>query len=456
MIRSLAVKLTLAFLAVGISGSLLVAAISAQRTRLAFDRFVSQNSDNSVVAVLLLGFYEENEYSWEGIEQWLNEEPSLSFLSRLIVLADSNHKIIYSPEPGQVGREADASDSGGGISVIHDDELVGTAYLSGSAIPGESLPGFSPESFFLYSVNQATVLAAIIAGLLALALGILLSRALTRPLRQLTLATQEMAAGQFGKQVDTPSQDEIGKLATAFNRMSKDLAQASGLRRQMTADIAHDLRTPLTILRGYTEGLRDGSIKGEEELYELLHLEVVHLQHMVEDLRTLSLADAGELTLSCRVIDPKALLERAGLAHVVSARQKNISMEVVAPDTLPSVSVDVERMTQVLDNLVANALRFTTEGEIVLSGTNQDGTVTLHVADSGTGIPPEELDHIFDRFYKVDRSRHRDGQAQSGLGLAIAKAIVEAHDGTISAESTPGEGTRFTIQLPKSPNPQIS
>ena len=450
MIRSLAVKLTLAFLAVGVSGALLVAIISAQRTRLEFDRFVSQQSDNSVVAVLLLGFYEENDYSWEGIEQWLNNEPSLSFLSQLVILADSNQKIIYSPDPGQRERDADSLDLGEGIGVIHDNELVGTAYFGNLLIPEEGLPGFSPESFFLYSVSQATVLAAVIAAFLALALGVLLSRALTRPLRDLTTATEEMAAGQLGKQVDVHTKDEIGKLAASFNKMSKDLAEASRLRRQMTADIAHDLRTPLTILRGYTEGLCDTTIQGSQELYDLLHLEVVHIQHLVEDLRTLSLADAGELTLDRRVIDPKALLERAGLAHVVSARQKNITLRVDAPDTLPSVAVDLERMTQVLNNLVANALRFTSHGEIVLSGANQDGTVTLQVTDSGTGIAPDELKNIFDRFYKVDSSRHRDGQAQSGLGLAIAKAIVEAHDGAILAESTPGKGTRFTIQLPKS------
>lgn len=453
MVRSLAVKLTVAFLAVGISGALLVAFISGQRTRLEFNRFVSQQSDNSVVAVLLLGFYEENEYSWEGIEQWLNNEPSLSFLSRLIILADSEQNIIYSPDSDQVGADVESSAlMGGGVSVIHDNDLVGTAYFRDSTFPGEGLPAFSPESFFLYSVSQATALAAVIAAVLALILGVLLSRALTRPLRDLTAATEEMAAGQLGKQVDAHSHDEIGKLATSFNKMSKDLAQASRLRRQMTADIAHDLRTPLTILRGYTEGLCEGSIENGEELYGLLHQEVVHIQHLVEDLRTLSLADAGELTLDRRIIDPKALLERAGLAHVVAARQKGISLRVDAPDTLPSVSVDVDRLTQVLDNLVSNAIQFTLKGEIVLGGTSIDESVALHVSDTGTGIDPEELGLIFDRLYKVEKSRHRDGQTQSGLGLAIAKAIVEAHGGTIFASSSPGKGTRFTIHLPRSSN----
>ena len=148
-------------------------------------------------------------------------------------------------------------------------------------------------------------------------------------------------------------------------------------------------------------------------MYELLHQEVAHLQRLVEDLRTLSLADAGELSLHRRAVDPKALLERAGLAHVVSARQKNIALRVDAPETLPSVVVDVERMTQVLNNLITNALRFTSQGQIVLSASSRSEWVTLQVADSGIGISPEELGNVFNRFYRGDSSRHRDGQAQS-------------------------------------------
>ena len=410
--RSLAVKLTLAFLVVGITGALLVAVISGQRTRLEFDRFVSQQGDNAVVAFLLLGYYEESGYSWEGFEQWLNSDPSLGFLSQRIVLADNSQTVIYSSVSGQKGLDATALGLGAGMPVIHDDELAGTAYIRSRDIQGGGLPLFSPESFFLRNVNQATALAALIAALLALALGILLSRALTRPLRELTTATGEMAAGQLGKQVDVRAQDEIGKLATSFNLMSRDLAQASGLRRQMTADIAHDLRTPLTVLRGYTEGLRDGSIQGGQELYDLLHQEVDHIQGLVEDLRTLSLVDAGELTLNRRVVDPKALLERAGLAYVMTAEQKGVLLRVDAPDALPSVAVDVERMTQVLNNLVTNALRFTSRGEVILRASSRNGTVSLQVIDSGMGIGPDDLQFIFDRFYKADRSRQRDDGQQ--------------------------------------------
>lgn len=449
--RSLAIKLTLAFLAVGIAGAMLVSLISIQRTRLEFERFVSERRDNTAVADLLFGFYLETG-GWQGLGEWLRSDPSLGFFGRRILLADSQDNVIFSAIPEHLGRNAKDLETLGGTPILHEDRLVGTFYLRGRPNLEGAPPLFSPEGFFLRSVSQATGLAALIAALLALALGILLSRALTRPLKELTAASGEVAAGNLGKQVDVESKDEIGKLAASFNLMSKDLARASRLRRQMAADIAHDLGTPLTVLRGYTDGLRDGTIEGGQELYTVLNEEVTHLQHLVEDLRTLSLADAGELTLSLRALDPRALLERVGLAHVVAARQRGVDLRIESAETLPSVQVDVERMTQVLNNLVSNALRFTSQGEIVLSASAARGAVTLHVSDSGIGIPPEDLDNIFDRFFKVDRSRHRESQsqAQSGLGLAIARAIVELHGGTIGAESTLGRGTRFSIRLPRS------
>lgn len=448
MWRSLAVKLTLAFLVVGVSGALLVAAISGLRTRQEFARFVTERRGNPLLADLILGHYTKNN-SWNGFGEWIDNEPLLDVVRRRIVLVDSKQTVVFSPMPEYQGLNTAEFGLGPGIPIEKDGFQVGTIYDINRFAAGERFPRPSPESFFLRNVNQATVLAALIAGLLALALGFLLSRALTRPLRELTSATEEMSAGQLGGQVNVYSRDEIGKLASSFNQMSSELAKASRLRKQMTADIAHDLRTPLTVLRGYTEGLRDGSIKGREDLYELLHHEVAHLQRLVEDLRTLSLADAGELPLQRRAVDPRALLERAGLAHVVLANQKNVDLRVDAPETLPSVVVDLERMTQVLNNLVTNALRFTSEGHITLSATAHSSFVTLQVADTGIGIAGDELHYVFDRFYRVDRARSRDGQAQSGLGLAIAKAIVEAHDGTIQAESTPGKGSRFSIRLPK-------
>ena len=177
------------------------------------------------------------------------------------------------------------------------------------------------------------------------------------------------------------------------------------------------------------------------------------MQHLVDDLRTLSLADAGELPLNKRAIDPKALLERAGLAYVMKAQEKGVGLRVAAPDELPSVIIDVERMTQVFNNLVSNALRHTSAGEIVLAAAAQNGQVQLEVRDSGVGIAPAALPHIFDRFYRLDPARQRSTDGSSGLGLAIAKAIVEAHEGTLTAVSAVGEGTTLVVSLPVAPAP---
>ena len=179
-----------------------------------------------------------------------------------------------------------------------------------------------------------------------------------------------------------------------------------------------------------------------------MHGEVEHLQRLVEDLRVLSLADAGELSLQRRLVDPAALLERTGLAYIVQAEEQGIGLRVDAPAQLPSIDVDTDRMTQVLNNLVANALRYTTQGEIVLGAWAGDAHVSIQVRDSGSGIAADDLPYIFDRFYRADKARQRTDGPTSGLGLAITKAIVEAHGGSIMVESQSGVGTAFTISLP--------
>ncbi len=233
--------------------------------------------------------------------------------------------------------------------------------------------------------------------------------------------------------------------------MSAKLARASQLRQQMTADLAHDIRTPLSILRSYTEGLKDQRFAGSPIIYSVLHEEVEHLQRLVEDLRILSLADAGELVLNRRMIDPRAILERVGLAHIMQAEAHGITLTVEASDQLPSISVDTDRMTQVLNNLVSNALRYASAGSIRLGAQLVADHVLLTVHDTGSGIDSADLPFIFDRLYRADKSRQRNASNTSGLGLAIAKAIIEAHSGTIRVDSQLAKGTTFTISLPAIP-----
>jgi signal transduction histidine kinase len=201
------------------------------------------------------------------------------------------------------------------------------------------------------------------------------------------------------------------------------------------------------VILGYTEALSDGKLQATPEIADTLHRESRHLNHLVDDLRTLSLADAGELPLHRSLLSPATLLQRAQSSYAMQAEQQEVALSVDAATSLPMVDVDSQRMAQVLGNLVSNALRHTPSGgAVTLSAQAKPDTVELRVQDTGSGIAPEELPYVFDRFYRGDRARSQNGE--SGLGLSIAKSIVEAHDGTIQVTSQPGQGTVFTIQLP--------
>jgi signal transduction histidine kinase len=310
-------------------------------------------------------------------------------------------------------------------------------------------PALSPRELqYLASTNRALSLAALGAATIALLCGVILARNLTRPLRDLTQAIHAMTAGELKQEVPVRSGDELGALTQAFNRLSADLTHANELRRQMTADIAHDLRTPLTVLNAYVDGLRDGVFKPTPERFEAMHTEMQHLQRLVDDLRTLSLADAGELPMQRVPVACAALLARLAAAYAPQAAARGIALPVAVEPGLPEIVADPERLIQVLGNLVINALRYTPAGgQIVLSARRLGGAVALAVADTGAGIAADALPHVFDRFYRGDPARGQEGD-ESGLGLAIAKSITEAHGGKIEVASELGRGTTFTVLLP--------
>jgi two-component system sensor histidine kinase BaeS len=358
-------------------------------------------------------------------------------------LVDQNRVVIIPSGPYLLGARVPRAvlDSGNSINV--NGQNVGTVLATGQSPARNQV-----EEKYVARINQALLIVAVGGVLLALILGLLLARTLTRPVRELTAATRAMAKGELEQQVPVRSRDELGELTTAFNQMSADLTRSNQSRRQMTADIAHDLRTPLTVLAGYLESLRDGVLKPTRERFDVMHQEAQHLQHLVDDLRTLSLADAGELSLNRQLIPPQDLLERLATAYEHTSRQKNLTLQVQAAPDLPEIQVDVDRMVQVLENLVSNAMRYTPAGgTITLSAKRDQESVLLKVTDTGAGILPQNLPHIFDRFYRADQARQQ-AEGESGLGLAIAKSIVEAHGGKISAESKPGRGSTFMVALP--------
>ena len=456
MLRSLTFKLTLAFLFVSLVGAALAAFFIQQRTQTEFDRFLLDRSKDSVAAAL--GDYYRQTGSWTDLPTdapWLlagrdnrdgappDDNPAGDRPPRRSpYLLVNPSGVVVLGNPDLIGRQVKNFEKGVPIEV--DSQVVGWLVSSRAALPWGAE---SPEGAFLASVNRAIALSALIALLIALVLGSLLARTLTTSLRELTRATEKVAHGELGVQVRVRSKDEVGALAGAFNQMSADLARSNQQRRQMTADIAHDLRTPLSVVLGYTEALSDGKLQGDPQMFAIMHQETLHLKHLIDDLRTLALADAGELPLQRVPMQPDALLLRTAAALRPQAEQKGIALEVLPSPPMPDVSVDPERIAQVLGNLVSNALRHTPAGgRVELSAALEPGQVCLRVRDTGSGIAPADLPHIFNRFYRGDRSRQSTGEA--GLGLAIARSLVELHGGAIEAQSQPGQGSLFSVRLP--------
>ncbi|MCP5095852.1 MAG: HAMP domain-containing protein [Chloroflexi bacterium] len=468
--RSLTVKLTLVVLVVSLLGVALVAVFALQSNEREFDRFVREQAQTELITAATT-YYETNG-SWQGVTIALfgtvnnngggpagprpdnrGGQPTSGAQPRG-GNSDSRSPSLFALTNLQGRVLIPAGEYRAGETVAQSILAVNVALESNGNVIGYVLETDTPpvrdtaEASYIARTRQALGYGAVGAIVVAIFLGVLLARSLTRPLRELTHATEAMAQGELAQEVPVRTQDELGQLTAAFNKMSADLDRSNQLRRQMSADIAHDLRTPLTVLSGYIEAMHEGVLKATPARFALMDKEVRYLKRLVEDLRTLTLADAGELSLNRQVVAPAELLEGVAAAFSVQAEQQSVLLHVTAPSALPPISIDPDRITQLLGNLVSNAFRYTPAGgTITLGATQQNGAVQLSVNDTGQGISADALAHIFDRFYRGDSSRQQD-EGESGLGLAIAKSIAEAHGGGITAVSTLGKGTRFTINLP--------
>jgi two-component system sensor histidine kinase BaeS len=444
-------KLTLAFLLVSLIAIGLAALFVWATTATEFNKYVVDQREAQFVAVAT--DYYLTHGTWRGVDTALREQGLLPPFAmpgarppdpQPFALVDQEGVVIIPGGEYQPGQKIQKDTLEKGTGIESGGVEVGTVLMTGQTPVRNAV-----EDKYLASVNQSLLIAAAGGALIALFLGLFVARTLTRPTRELTAATRALARGDLKQQVPVRSRDELGELAQAFNQMSADLVRATQLRQQMTADIAHDLRTPLTVIGGYVESLRDKVLAPTPERFDMIYGEVQHLQQLVEDLRTLSLADAGELRLNRQPIAPHGLLAQVAALFQHRAEQQHITLCVDTQDTLPLLNVDEGRLIQVLSNLVANALRYAEQpegGHITLSAIHRSGAVQLTVQDDGAGISPEALPHIFDRFYRANQARQQT-TGESGLGLAIARSIVEAHGGTITAESELGKGATFTIKL---------
>ena len=442
-LRSISTKLIIAFLSIGVVSVAIIFITARWNTRLEFIRFLTDQNQTDVITQLTQ--YHLANGTWSEVNTVFPQQGNDHRPPQPFTLADQDGIVIFSTGKYKPGDALAETDREIGTPIVENGQVIGI-YVP-LRMPFEGKPR---ELEFIERTNLTLFYGALIGAVLALLLGILISRTLTRPIRELTKATHAISEGDLSQQVQVRTNDELGELAQAFNRMSTELSRSVNARKQMTADIAHELRTPLSLILGHAEAVHDGVLPPTKENFEIIREEAARLEHLVNDLRTLSLADAGELTMTRQVIEPERLVNEVASLFQVETRRKNISLDVEIVPPLSTLEVDPGRITQVLTNIIDNAIKHTPEGGRITLGARQtSANVELSVQDTGPGVPPDMLDRIFERFYRADSSRQRDGDTGgSGLGLAIAKSIVQAHGGQLSAESEAGNGLRIVVSLP--------
>ena len=464
---SLRTRFLLAFAMVALLGVGVVALVANQATARQFTLYVSYGGQMRAQgwAQLAAEYYassgpSEQADPWEGIGQIFQDTSSTmhtpgqgrgrrygqgrmaSADERFLIVAPDG-RVVFDTNEELVGQPMAAGYEERGAPIVVGGQTVGTLLVTTGDLSGQS----ELERRFLDAVNQAVFWAVLLVAVASLVAAALLARQLVAPLRQLTAAAEAMAGGDLSQRVKIRTTDEVGELGQAFNKMAADLQRAEAQRRQMTADIAHELRNPLSVIRGNLEALLDGIYPHDDEHLAPIYEETLLLQRLVEDLRLLSLADAGQLQLIRTDVDMGGLLSGVADSAQAMAEAKAISLRADAPVERLLVDGDADRLRQVVGNLVSNALRYTPQGGTIALHARADGDrVKVTVSDSGQGIAPEDLPHVFDRFYRSDAARDRTSGG-SGLGLAIAQALVRAHDGTIDVQSAAGQGTTFTVTL---------
>jgi len=442
----LSTKLILAFLLISVFSTGIIVVFTRVLTSREFERFIDDRYEYEL-AEDLARYYSRNQ-TWDGVEnefQRYGHQPGKSYEPRPLYfsIADEQGKIVVAGNDRQKGEPCTQEEFENGFPIQVDEQTVGVLLLP-------TAPENNPLDYeFLRRLNGSIFLSAFATIFLALLIGILLSRSISRPIQELTKATHHMSNGNLGQQVPVRSRDEIGELTQSFNQMSADLARAFNLRKQMTADIAHELRTPLALILGHAEGVKDGVLKPSLENFEIIREEAERLEHLVNDLRTLSLADAGELSVEFQPVDVNALMSDLYTHYLTLFNQKRVTLNLELAAGILQANLDPNRFAQVLNNILDNALRHTPEGgRVELKTQLTENRIQLSVKDSGEGVSSEEAQHLFDRFYRVDESRNRN-DGGSGLGLAIARSIVGMHKGRIWAESKKGSGLKILIELPR-------
>jgi len=380
---------------------------------------------------------------WKGIQPYVEQWGSL--YGQRIILTDAGGMVVADSEGDLLGKLYDPNSVGSSLSPPWQAGGIGTLYITPTSSPEVN---FTSLQVLFKAIGRFFIWGGLIAVAIALIMTFFLSRRTLAPVKALTSAAKRLGRGDFSQRVQVKDRSELGELANTFNSMASDLERAEQLRQNMVADIAHELRTPLSNIRGYLEAIRDGMIKPDADTIRSLNEEATLLSRLVEDLHELSLAEAGEIKLVCQVENIAELIKQTVAEVQAQATAKGLLVSVDLPDNLPPVNIDPHRISQVLRNLLENAVAHTVRGDaITVTARQKDKYVEVSVTDTGEGIPAEDLPNIFERFYRVDKSRTR-ATGGTGLGLTITKRLVEAHGGRIEAHSELGQGSRFVFTLP--------
>ena len=451
-------KLALAFIAVAVAA--IVVAYSL--INLVVDiRFQSYVTDRERASYKRIGQSLANTYMESGgWNRRLSESlPHFAMMSSVsIKVVDSRGRVVADTSANQEGNSMSAYMArtigrSGLVTELHQERVeipvmahnrrVGTVFVTPLIVAGQ----LSEDIKFRQSINSSLVLGGLLAALVALGLSFFISTRFTKPLTEMTLAAKKIEAGDVNQRIVVSGKDEIGQLGEAFNHLSMALQRQKRLRKNMTADVAHELRTPLATVRSHIEAFQDGVMKPDQKNLESIHEEILRLGRLVDDLGELAQAESGRFILNTSRVELSSLVEKtvAGLQPLFD--DKGVALGVEANDRIAGV-FDKDKIKQVLVNLLVNAVKFTPAGgEVLVKIGAEEGKAVISVSDTGIGIEPDSLPYVFERFFREEKSRNR-ATGGSGIGLTIAKKLVELHGGTIEAFSRPGAGSTFVVTLP--------
>jgi signal transduction histidine kinase len=464
--KRLRVQLILAFTLVVLVAVGAIAVLIIRTTDTQFRRYITHSGMQASGSGLqqLVDYYQE-QGNWDGVESLLGQavfvsgpwawggpipdsgrRPDWPGVRLDVVLANAEGRIVYDSAEQSEGKKLKAREMSQALPITRgeDGELLGYLLLS---LPGEGDRLGNLEQMFLNRMEQILIIGAALAVGVGLAIGTLLSRSLTAPLQRLAAAARAVTAGDRGHQVEVEGSEEIIEVAQAFNEMTTALEESERQRKNMVADVAHELRTPLTVLQGNLRAILDGVYPSSESEISRLYDETRLLSRLVDDLRELALADAGQLSLHLRPTNVGQVIESTIENLMPAAQAEEVILTAQVSSDLPILQADPDRLAQVLRSLLLNALHHTPPGgSVTVSATQNDGAVEIAIVDTGEGIAPENLAHVFERFWRADPARARTGG--TGLGLSVAQSLVKAQGGRIWAESTPGKGAIFRFRLP--------